>query len=176
MESTALFPTLLGPAFGALPVAVRAVHDGHSLTLRGTATVTQGTSLLSRLLAHAASLPPAQDAAPLEVRIDAQPQQEVWTRRYGEAHVMRSALRRHGREFTESLGLATLHFSLHGSERGIAWQLTQVRALGVPLPLRWFDVQATATAPQGRYRFTVQAALRGIGLIVRYEGELDVIG
>ena len=176
MESASLFPSLLGPAFGALPIAVRAVHDGRSLTLRGTATVTQGTSLLSRVLARAASLPPAQKGVPLEVRIDAQPQHEIWTRRYGDDHVMRSALRRHGREFTERLGLATLQFSLHGSEHGIAWQLSKVRVLGVPLPLRWFDVQATATAPQGRYRFTVQAALRGIGLIVRYEGELDVIG
>lgn len=176
MESAGLFPTLLGPAFAALPLAVRTVHDGRSLTLRGTATVTRGTSLLGRMLARAASLPPAQHDMPLEVRIEAQPRLEIWTRRYGESPVMRSELRWLGSEFSERLGLATLRFRLRADERGIVWQLAGVRALGIPLPRRWFDVQASARAPQGRYRFEVQAALRGIGLIVRYEGELDVIG
>lgn len=176
MGSAGLFPTLLGPAFEALPRAVRAVHDGRSLTLRGTATVTRGTALLGRLLARAASLPPAQHDVPLEVHIEAQPRQEIWTRRYGDAPVMRSELRWLGSDFSESLGLATLRFGLRADERGIVWQLAGVRALGIPLPRRWFEVRASASAPRGRYRFEVQAALRGVGLIVRYEGELDVIG
>ena len=175
MQPPGLFPTLLGPEFAALPGAVSSVHDGRSLMLRGTATVTQGASLFGRLLARAASLPPAQRDVPLEVKIEAQSHQEIWTRRYGDAHVMRSVLRRCDHGFTESLGLATLQFRLQGSEQGIAWQLTHVRAFGLLLPLSWFDVQASATAPQDRYRFKVQAALRGIGLIVRYEGELDVV-
>jgi hypothetical protein len=45
--------------------------------------------------------------------------------------------------------------------------------LGLPLPTRLFLVTARWEARDGRYHFLVEAALRGVGRIVRYEGFLD---
>jgi len=51
----------------------------------------------------------------------------------------------------------------------------QARALGVPLPARWFaGVAARESEADGRYCFDVRAALPLAGLLVHYRGWLDV--
>ena len=63
------------------------------------------------------------------------------------------------------------------NEPGLTWRLVRVRALGLPLPLGWFGgVRAREFERDGRYRFDVRAALPGIGLLVHYQGWLDVEG
>ena len=63
------------------------------------------------------------------------------------------------------------------NEPGLTWRLVRVRALGLPLPLGWFGgVRAREFERDGRYRFDVRAALPGIGLLVHYQGWLNVEG
>ncbi|MEI2454079.1 DUF4166 domain-containing protein [Lysobacter firmicutimachus] len=63
-----------------------------------------------------------------------------------------------------------------GSEEpGLSWRLVRVRALGLPLPARWFaGVRAREFERDGRYHFDVAAQLPAVGLLVRYRGWLDV--
>ncbi len=81
---------------------------------------------------------------------------------------------RHGL-LVERLGPAVLTFRLREREGGVEWALVHLSAIGIRLPIRWFMVSAYSGARAERYTFVVNAALRGIGHIIRYEGELDVV-
>ena len=170
-----LFPRLLGSAFMSLPPMLQRVHGGTSVRLRGTAHVVRGRHPVAKLFALAAGLPPAMESVPVEVSIDPEPDSERWTRRYGARHTMRSTLHGEPDGFSEQIGLARMNFGLDTDGQAIVWKLRRVRALGLPLPRNWFVVSATALARGARYGFVVSASLRGIGLVVRYEGELDVV-
>ena len=66
-----LFAQVLGPAFDALPVPVRALHMAQGLhRYRGDVEVDRGAGMLSRFIAAATRLPPA-GRGPLCVEIDA---------------------------------------------------------------------------------------------------------
>ena len=72
-------------------------------------------------------------------------------------------------------GLVRFGFRLRVRDGGIEWTVERVRALGVPLPARWFSgVRARESAQGERYAFDVQAALPVIGPLVHYRGWLDV--
>jgi hypothetical protein len=171
-----LFPSLLGETFQRLDAPVRAVHGGSSRRLRGTATVERGHSLFARILCAMASLPRSADRVPIEVQINTDSQGERWTRFFGDCRPMQSRLHGNRDLLVERLGPAVFVFRLREHGGGIAWSLIQISALSIQLPIRWFTVSAFSGAHAGRYTFTVDAALRGVGRIIRYDGELDVSG
>jgi hypothetical protein len=171
-----LFPSLLGATFQRLDPPVRAVHGGSSRRLRGTATVERGHSLFARILCAIASLPRSANRVAIEVQINTDGQAERWTRYFGDCRPMQSRLHHGNRDvLVERLGPAVMVFQLREHDGGIAWSLIRISALGIGLPSRWFMVTAFSGARADRYTFTVDAALRGAGRIIRYDGELDVI-
>jgi len=169
-----LFPTLLGESFNALPERLRALHTAPAGTLfRGRARVERGVHPFGRLLALAAGLPPAGEVE-VTVRVDVDDHGERWHRRFG-GHRMSSRLWPAKTLLRERLGLATFDFELTADAGGLDWTVVGVRAIGVPLPTRWFaGVCARELLDEGRYAFDVGANLPLIGLIVRYRGWLDV--
>ncbi|MGL6290929.1 MAG: DUF4166 domain-containing protein, partial [Silanimonas sp.] len=109
----------------------------------------------------------------VEVRIDADAHGERWLRRFG-THAMPSRLWADGVALRERLGLVVFDFMLGADAGGLRWRIVGVRALGLPLPVRWFDgVTAHESARDGRYAFEVRAALPVVGLLVHYRGTLD---
>ncbi len=75
----------------------------------------------------------------------------------------------------ERLGLATFDFRLDVLDGELIWRVERVRALGIPLPARFFrGVVAREFEQDGRYRFDVRAELPMLGLLVHYRGWLDV--
>jgi hypothetical protein len=168
-----LFRSLLGAAFEELDPCLRAVHGGESRVLRGIATVERGTTLAAAVLCALASLPRNMQSAAIEVRIEVSEQGERWTRRFGRGRAMRSTLRRGGNLLVEQLGPAQLEFILGVRETALEWTLARITLAGIPLPVEWFHVTARAGVQSGRYHFLIDSAARGIGRIVRYEGELD---
>lgn len=168
-----LFRSLLGADFEDLDPRLRWVHGGESRVLRGTATVERGTTLAAVLLCTLASLPRTMRNAAVEVRIEVTERGERWTRWFGQGRAMRSTLRRSGNLLVEHLGPVKLKFILSTRESGLDWALARITLAGVPLPAEWFRVTALIGAQSGRYHFLIDSAVRGIGRIVRYEGELD---
>lgn len=168
-----LFPALLGPAFNDLPAPVRSLHGAPGGTrFVGRASVARGAHPLARLMAWATRLPPAGEVD-VEVRIDVEGGGERWQRRFG-THAMPSRLWADGILLRERLGLAELDFMLEADAGGLRWRIVGVRALGLPLPVRWFGgVTAHESARDGRYAFEVRAALPVVGLLVHYRGTLD---
>ena len=66
-----VFEALLGAGIEDLPASVRDLHrEGRERTYRGYATVTRGTSALSRVAGWLTHLPPAASEAPLQVTLD----------------------------------------------------------------------------------------------------------
>jgi hypothetical protein len=89
---------------------------------------------------------------------------------------MRSTLSaRHGL-LAETLGPVTLQFRIIVRDGGMHWALHRIALLGVPLPRRCFRVQASAGSSGTAYRFLVAVDVRGLGELIRYEGELHVAG
>jgi hypothetical protein len=169
-----LFSRLLGGSFAALAPRVRALHlRGGTRRYRGEVEVERGHGLLAGVCGRATRLPPAGHG-PIEVEIAADPDGEHWSRHVG-GHVMRSRLWDRDGLLHERLGLVTFVFRLVAHDGAIAWRVVRVRALGVPLPLRWFDgVAAREDESDGRYTFDVRAVLPVAGLLARYRGWLDV--
>jgi hypothetical protein len=168
-----LFASVLGVEFTTLDPGLRWVHGGVSRKLRGTVTVRRGTSVAAKVLGTLAQLPPSMADAPLEVHIETTGYHERWTRLFADRHRMVSTLYRGGDLLVERLGPALLKFRLLGRGGALEWQLVQIFGAGIPLPLSWFRVSAAVDMRGGRYHFAIDAAVRGIGRIVRYEGLLD---
>jgi hypothetical protein len=168
--SAPLFASVLGADFAALDACLRWVHAGEPRLLRGTVTVLRGRSLLARVLGAVSSLPRAMTEAPLDMRIGPAGHGERWTRFFADCRPMESRLFGRGDRLVEVLGPAAFTFRPQRRGGALEWRLERVRVVGVPLPRRWFLVTARMEARDGRYHFLVEAALRGVGRIVRYEG------
>jgi hypothetical protein len=111
--------------------------------------------------------------APIHMRIGPADRGERWTRFFGACRPMESLLFGRGDRLVEVLGPAKFTFRPQRQGASLEWVLERVHVAGLPLPTRWFLVTARMQARDGRYHFLVEAALRGIGRIVRYEGFLD---
>lgn len=168
------FRQLLAPSFDALPPAVRRIHHGSGhILLRGLCKVRRGVSWTSRMMGYCAQLPPSGDDVPVQVRIERKDGRERWARRFGN-HRMTSVLSMKNGRLVEALGPVRFIFELQGSEQGIRWMPWRVLALGVPLPIRWFQFDVQERSEQERYVFDVRVALTGVGLLVHYEGWLEI--
>jgi hypothetical protein len=169
-----LFCRVLGESFATLSPRVRALHLREGThRYRGEVEVERGHGLLARMCGRATLLPPAGHG-PIEVEIAAGAVGEHWSRHVG-GYVMRSRLWDRDGLLHERLGLVTFAFRLVAHDGGIAWRVVRASALGVPLPLRWFDgVAAREGERDGRYTFDVCAVLPVAGLLARYRGWLDV--
>jgi Domain of unknown function (DUF4166) len=175
-----LFASLLGKNFEALPTIVQQVHSGKTLMLTGTARVTRGPGLLSRLFALAARLPAAIDETPVQVHIERLSHlNESWQRQFGPSKMPSLLSGTPDGSIRERLGLVCFDFQLQtcADLQGFDWIVKRVRVFGLlPMPASWFsEVRAKSYAEDGRYRFLVHAQMPIIGLLVRYEGDLSIL-
>lgn len=179
MSDGALFPSLLGPRWEALPPSLRAMHGGlRPVRARGRVKVEGDPRWRARLLRALFRLPvPAVDV-PLDVEIRPHAATETWSRRFPSG-VMRSTLRRSSRwpgAFEESIGAARFVFVPECDGRALRWATRDVRLFGVSLPLRWFDgLSACCSERDGRYRFDIVARLPWVGVLVAYAGWLESV-
>lgn len=173
---TSLFLDLLGTQADALPPQVRHLHAlSMPAELRGRAQASAARGALARLCALVAGLPRADGEVAVCVRfVSPAPGVEIWTREFGTS-TFRSRLRAVNGELHEQLGPVRIRFRLRGDVQGIVWEPLGIDVLRMPLPRSLLQgVYARESQCDGRYRFDVAAALPWIGLIVRYEGWLDV--
>lgn len=175
---TPLYRRLLPARFNALPPTVRTLHERTGVhRYRGKVEVERGRGVLSRICAWATRLP-REGRGTIEVEIDSAAHQERWSRMFA-SRTMRSRLWAGDALLYERLGLVTFGFHLDveplGAGHAVVWRVAKVRALGVPLPKRWFGgVGAREFERDHRYRFDVFAALPWAGRLVHYRGWLDV--
>ncbi|MEA3141327.1 MAG: hypothetical protein QOK23_3496 [Gammaproteobacteria bacterium] len=178
IRSGSVCRALMSAQWNSLAPAIRAVHERRPVTLVGRATVVRGWGLMSRLFGWASGLPPDQHNGPVRVLLENThgARRERWTRYFGTAPPMRSSLRRAGDCVDETVGLTRLRFKFSLEGGSIRWTAIAGRTLGVSWPQSWLKgIDASESHRGNRYYFNVRAALPGIGLIVHYVGELDVV-
>lgn len=168
-----LFARVLGSEFDQLPATVQRLHRSLSRSYHGQVRVQRGGHWLARLCAWVARLPPAFAGA-IRVDIEVDARGERWAR-HVDGRAMRSRLWAQRGLLCERLGPLLFRFRLGVCEARLEWSVERVALLGLPLPVRLFRaVRASESERDGRYRFDVSARLPGIGLLVHYEGWLDV--
>jgi predicted DCC family thiol-disulfide oxidoreductase YuxK len=171
-----LLRRILGATFDEMPDTVRRMHSvENAQEAFGTARVTGGTNLLSRLVRVAAGLPAPARCAPVHIRFVKGPDRESWDRRFVSSR-FRTVITQEGSCLAERLaGLpVTFVYQVRAGPRGFSLHVVRVRFLGLPLPrLLRPAVAARAGAWRGRYRFSIAAGFWFCGRVVGYAGWLD---
>jgi hypothetical protein len=179
--SDPLWPTLFQQALGApffnLPVSVRRLHATRGTArYAGVASVERGANPLARLCARLAGLPGAMQDAQITVEFVANAKGEAWRRDFAGTRMHTRLAFREGL-LREWLGPLQFRHALLANAGAIWWRVESVRLFGVlPLPARWFrGVRCREFEHEGRYRFSVDAALPLVGRVIRYEGWLEPV-
>jgi hypothetical protein len=172
-----LSQALLSAEWHLLAAPIRAVHERRPVTLVGRATVVRGWGWLPRLFGWVSGLPEEQHNGPVKVVLEqTHGGRERWTRYFGTARPMHSTLRRAGDCVRETIGVTTLKFKFSVEGGSIRWTAVAGRTLGLPWPKSWLKgIDGYESHHANRYYFNVRAALPGVGLIVHYVGELDLV-
>lgn len=173
-----LYPTLLGARCEQLAPLLRNAHESAAL-LRGTVTVTRGTSLLARALAELAGMPRPCADAPCEVRFASPPSgvagSERWEREMGGRHFSSLLIPTAPGEFDESFGWYRFRFAIELDNGAAAFVLRGWSVLGVPLPrVCWPRIVTREAQRDTEYLFEVSVRLPGLGHFIAYNGRLRV--
>lgn len=173
MTAPNVFARVLGPRYAELAPRVRALHEKHGVS-HGTAVVTGARSPLARLVRRLAGLPEPHPGVALAFERARHGDAEIWTRRF-DAVPMTSTIAACGTELHERLGPFAMTFALTPEDGALRWRLTRLHAFGLRWP-QWLarGVSAFEHERDGRYAFVAEARLPVVGLLVRYEGVLDV--
>jgi hypothetical protein len=167
-----LYARAMGDRFGALPEAVRAMHDlSGDAGASGEGSVRRGRGL-AWLIGRIMGFPP-DGTYPLHVAFAERRGKERWTRDFG-GHVFSSELSLAGRGVAERFGPLRFAFDLPSSEEGLAMVLRGWTVFGIPMP-RFLGPRIAAREWQegGGFRFEVGVALPLLGDVVHYTGRLE---
>ena len=174
-----LFERVLGhERWAALPKELRSLHavlDERRWT--GRAAVTRGRSPLAALICAAAGFPRSGVDVPVVVTMRRRGRAEVWERDFG-GRRFRSTLTAAGPlgsgRLHERFGPVRVEIALRSDGAGLHYPVHRGTVLGVPLPSRLLprsDSLESADTPGAR--FDVAVSLPGLGLVIRYEGQLQ---
>lgn len=162
-------------AFGRLAPVLQRFHSlAGRHELHGWVDTAAPASLPARLPAWLLGLPLRADSGAIRFELDAQPQQERWTRHFPSS-VMRSRLQLRGREVIEHFGPLRMVFALREQQGRFEMQLLRVQMLGLSCP-RWLmpAIVAHETGDGDRLCFDIQAVLPMFGRVAHYRGHLVV--
>jgi hypothetical protein len=171
-----LYPSLLGPAWAHLALAVQRLHAG-SAGARGSFRVRRGQRLLARLLATLLGMPPAADNVAISLKIERSARGERWTRAFGD-RIISTAQWSRDNLLIEAMGLIQCIFCLCAAEEALVFQ--QVGAaiglgrFALPLP-RWLAprVEGRAEPREGGVYVEVRIYAPLAGLLVAYDGSVS---
>ncbi|HEX7643217.1 MAG TPA: DUF4166 domain-containing protein [Burkholderiaceae bacterium] len=174
-DGAPLYRQILGPAWDALPPAVRAMHSLHGrLEARGVARVERGAGLPSRLAAWLIGFPPAGEHVPVTVRFTLENGVERWQRDFGGKRFTSHQSAGKGGLIDERFGPFTFGLELRLDNGRLYLLMRRWRLCGIPLPAFLAPGGTTYEhVEDGKFHFHVDIVQPGIGLIVRYRGWLD---
>jgi hypothetical protein len=173
-----LYQKLLGPDYARLPpeqAAFHALHGQYEFT--GEASIQCGRHPLARVVSVLMGLPQQDAQVPLRFELIATDESETWIRHFG-PQTMTSVLRYRKGWLVERLGLIVLYSRLRIVDECLKMEIVRARFLGlIAMPL-WLmpSVQADETASDGQIHFVIRVVWAWLGLLVAYQGFLDVRG
>jgi hypothetical protein len=155
-----LYPQLLQDDFAKLP---RALRNFHSTPGGGRASGTVVVERVNRWLAGLMGFPREGKGIPLELRVIAQANEEIWLRRVDGVE-RRTLQRQQGDLLLETAGPVRILFRVFADQAGMRFQLERARFWIIPIPLR---IEAHAWGNDASWNFKVTVA--GVG---SYEGTM----
>lgn len=170
-----LYPGVLGTAFRDLPVPLQAFHSVQdSVLYTGRVTVTHGSAVM-RLLARSGGMPGKSGDMPFSFRATRDGGAEIWERNF-DGHITRSRQWRHcDGVIAEKVGTSVFLMEPNVDRGMLHIPIIGVSGFGLPMPR---GILASCegiegVTDDGKITFDVHASLRGLGLIIRYRGELS---
>jgi len=180
-EPAPLYKRILGVAWDMLPAPLAALHNVTSDELRaeGLARVETGKNLFARLLGAVYGFPRAGEHVPIKVSFHRMENGEIWQRDFAGRKF--STLQLEGQGYADKLliekfgpvafwmALVLKQGKLHSITR--RWSV-----FGIPMPLAFAPNSAVYEYADGDdFCFHVEVKHWLMGLIVRYEGKLQVV-
>jgi len=177
--SLPLYRRILGTAYDTLPKAVQRLHafDGERVA-QGRAAIDRGNGWIARRIARAFGFPQVSGEVPVTVELRREGDREVWQRNFGDQ--VFSSIQEEGRGrldglLCERFGPCAFGIALVVDGDHLRLIIRRWTLYGFPIPL-WLAPICVAYEGEfnGRFRFFVELRHRLIGLIVRYQGLLEV--
>ncbi|MDX1716726.1 MAG: DUF4166 domain-containing protein [Anderseniella sp.] len=176
------YERVLGAAYERLTPPVRQLHRfERQARWRGIASVRRGTSWPARLLAAIFRFPPAAASTPVEVTLTRDESGvETWQRNFNGAvfhSLQEEGKGRYEGVLVERFGPLSFGMAVVVTAQGeLELVLRNWDAFGVPMPNVLLPrVKAREHDADDRFNFEVEMALPWGGLIVRYEGWLELV-
>jgi hypothetical protein len=178
-QSSPLYRRILGAAYETLPEPVRRLHDleGESVA-EGRATIGRGDGWIVRRIATTFGFPPAGDDVPVTVEFRRENGREVWRRNFGGqvfSSIQEEGQARFDRLLCERFGPCAFGLALVVEDGHLRLIIRCWSVYGFAMPV-WLAPACVAyeSGEGDRFRFFVELRYRFIGLIVRYQGWLEL--
>jgi len=176
-----LYKRILGEAWDALPAPLAAMHNltAQEQTAEGVARVETGKNLFARLIAAMFGLPNAGENVPVKVTFQRKDGGELWLRDFADRKFSSFQSAGHGyadKLLVEKFGPATFWLALVLKQGQLHLITRRWSIFGIPLPLALSPNASTYEyAEDGHFCFYVDVKHWLTGLIVRYQGRLEVV-
>ena len=172
-NTPSLYRGTLGEAFDSLPTVLRHFHDHpHDARARGSLRVTRGTGWLRQAMAAAMRLPSPGEQVPVLLHVQANAEEERWTRDFGTLRLVTRQWRRNGL-LIEAAGPLRFGFHLTANPEEMRFEFARCWLMGIPLPL-FLSPRVNAWVSEYEEgwwaRVRVEAPL--LGLLTQYEGKV----
>lgn len=176
---TPLYQHVLGPAFETLPKQLKLLHgDSQTRKWVGQAKVLRGTGLIAKIIGQIYGFPKAADSVAVSVVLAPEQGGERWTRDFGGKVFSSFQKRGTGKNsylVTERFGLIEVALALVIEDDRLYLIPRRWSLLGIPLPAFLLPSgQSFETERDGRFRFDVEISAPLVGLIVAYQGVLEL--
>jgi hypothetical protein len=170
-----LYARTMGHTFSDLPEPLQHFHSVDDTVLyKGHVTVSHGNAI-GRAIAKAGGMPHKSGEMPFSFRATRDGRSEIWERNF-DGHMTRSLQWEHeDGVIAERVGTSEFLMAPEVVDDQLHIPITGVRAFGLRVP---FNVMKSChgvegVTEDGKITFDVHATLRGVGLIVRYQGVMD---
>lgn len=165
----------MGNAFDAVPSLVRHIHTpAPKVQLAGRVDIDGAETWVGGWIARLVGFSPSAKDLPATVTIERVAQEEIWTRRFGDASFASRMSASIFGGLTEAFGPIALALDAQPTQRGFSLAVKGWRLGPIPLP-RFFMPRARANAgidDDGRYTFDVWIGMPLVGRLVHYRGWL----
>ena len=172
---TGPFARVLGTDFAELPAALRNFHGvGRFRRFVGKAVVEVSTGPVAQAALWIAGFPRRGGTVQLEIEVEARDGRETWRRDFGGTRT-RSTLEFRDGEALETFGPVTCALDIRRDGERILVGVKRAWIFGLmPLPrgLRPVSASVEWSDDRGRFCFDINAALPGLGPLIRYHGHL----
>ncbi|UHS60736.1 DUF4166 domain-containing protein [Agrobacterium vaccinii] len=176
-QTDPVYKQVLGPRFETLPETVKALHDSQQArSWQGSATVKRGRSAFARLICKFMKFPQGSDGVPVQVVITPGHNCELWTRTFGQTTFSSRQSVGSGRNkylVLERFGATVVALACVVEDDKLYLVPRRWSLFGIPFPVWLLGKEESFEMEQnGNFCFHVNISLRGIGLIVSYQGHL----